>query len=279
MQQYIGHDGLALSNNKSFYFADNFDWIICKNKIIKKKDIPKSIYIKIDYINKWLKIILKIKHDFVLITGCSDFSPQIHFSRAFNKIVNLSNLLAIYSENNLSTHPKAFSLPVGFATHSKEYEDKLLMLKEKVNLEKKIDKVFCCWRQGRVNCCGEEFSDRNSKTEFLKTNSVVNFYQSLPQDEFHKKLSEHKWCLCTVGNGTDPTPCILECFFLKTIPILRKNINTFNLYNKYPVIWLNEYSDFDNIDLKYDYNINWENILEEFKCEYWKNKILNHLND
>ena len=114
MQQYIGHDGLALSNNKSFYFADNFDWIICKDKIIKKKDVPKSVYIKIGYLDRWLDQILKIKNNFVLITGCGDKSPQIHFSRSFNKIVNLSNLLSIYSENNLSTHPKAFSMKINY---------------------------------------------------------------------------------------------------------------------------------------------------------------------
>ena len=220
MQKYIGHDGRAMVDNRSFYFANNFDWVITKDKIIKNKVIPNSIYIKIDYINKWLHQILKIKNNFILITGCSDFSPQIHFSKAFNIIINLPNLVAIYSENNLSSHPKAFSLPVGFATHDKDYEDKLLILKEKINVKEKINKVFCCWRPRGNNCCGEEFNDRNNKTDFIKTNSKVNFYQNLTQNNFNEKLSKHKWCLCTVGNGTDPTPCILECFFHQILSYL-----------------------------------------------------------
>jgi len=237
MQKYIGHDGVKLSNNKSFYFASNFDWVMCNNKIIKSKDIPNNIYIKIGYLDKWLNEILNIKNNFILVTGCGDKSPQIHFSNAFQKIINLPNLIAIYSENNLSAHPKAFSLPVGFATHTKEYEDKLLILKDKVNIKEKIDKVFCCWRHRDNNCCGEKFIERTYRTNFLKTNSKVDFYKNLTENNFHEKLSKYKWCICPLGNGLDSAPRILECFFLKTIPILRKNINTFNLYNKYPVIW------------------------------------------
>ncbi len=160
MQKYIGHCGKSMIENTSFYFANYFDWIIMKDVIIKKTDTPRHIYIKLDFLQQYINEISTIKNDFIMITSCSDYSPQIHFFNEYNYLINLPNLKHWYAENNISQHPKMSSLTVGFATHTKEYEDNLLMISRSVNIENKINKVFCCWRSRYTNVCGPLYVER-----------------------------------------------------------------------------------------------------------------------
>jgi len=275
MQKYIGHDGKAMSENKPFYFAKYFDWVITSNKIYKKTNIPKHIYIKLDYLNKYLDEILKIKTEFILISGCSDFSPQVSFKESYIKILKMHNLKKWYAENNLSNNPKMYSLTVGFATHTKQYEDDLLKFSSNINISIKIDKIFCCWMPRFDNVCGNQYVERTYMVDFIKNhNEKFDFYKSISKNEFHKKLSMYKWCLCPLGNGVDCAPKIVECFFLKTIPIIKKNFNVLNLYKNYPVIFVDDFKDVLNMKLTYDSNIDWNSIINTFTCEYWYNKII-----
>ena len=276
MQKYIGHCGLSMLNNSSFYFANYFDWIMMKDKIIKKRENPRHIYLKIDFIKKYMNELKNIKNDFILITGCGDYSPQINFREEYLIIINLPKLKKWYAENNVSAHPKMYSLTVGFATHTKEYEDMLLTIGKTVDIENKINKIFCCWRPRNNNCCGNQFIERGNMTNFIHTYPNIFDIQKnhLTTIEFQQKLSTYKWCLCPLGNGLDCAPKILECFFLKTIPIVRKNYNVLSLYKNYPVIWVNNFSEILHMELKYDKCIDWDDIIKSFTCESWYNKII-----
>jgi hypothetical protein len=276
MQKYIGHCGLSMINNSSFYFANYFDWIMLKDKIIKKTEKPRHVYLKIDFIKKYMNEIKNIKNDFILVTGCGDYSPQINCREEYLIIINLPTLKKWYAENNLSDHQKMYSLTVGFATHSKEYEDNLLSIGKTVIIENKINKIFCCWRPRTENCCGNQFIERGNMTHFIHTYPDIFYIQKegLTTNEFQQTLSKYKWCLCPLGNGVDCAPKILECFFLKTIPIVRKNYNVLNLYKNYPVIWVDNFTDILHMELQYDTLIDWDNIINSFTCEAWFNKII-----
>jgi len=279
MQKFIGHCGMSMSNNNSFYFSDYFDWIIMNDIIIKKQENPRHVYIKIDYLKKYINEIISIKNDFILISGCSDYSPQINFTKEYLIIINLPNLKKWYSENNLSIHPKMYSLTVGFATHSKEYEDNLLLIRKNINIKDKLNKIFCCWRPRNNNCCGNKYNERKDIIDFIyKYPDIFDIVDiknnELNTIEFHEKLLTYKWCLCPLGNGVDCAPKILECFFLKTIPIMCKNINLLNLYKNFPVIWVDNFSDILYMKLQYDELINWDNIIEQFTCDFWYKKII-----
>ena len=276
MQRFIGHDGWSMIDNRSFYFANYFDWIMMQDKIIKKTEQPRHVYVKIDYLDNYCNEIKNIKNDFILITGCSDYSPQVNYKDSYSKIIDLPHLKKWYAENNLSNHPKMYSLTVGFATHTKEYEDNLLAIRKDIVIENKINKIFCCWRQRDSNCCGDEFIERNRMTNFIHNypNIFSTHNDCLSTIDFQKRLAQYKWCLCPLGNGVDCAPKIVECFFLKTIPIVKRNVNVFNLYKKYPVIWVDNFTDILHMNLEYDETIDWDNIINEFTCEYWYNKII-----
>ena len=274
MQKFIGHCGNSMSENNTFYFAEYFDWVMMSDTIKKKINIPKTIYIKTDYLTRHLNEILNLKNDFILISGCSDYSPQVNFNMEYNKIINMPNLLKWYAENNISNHIKMYSLTVGFATHKSIYESTLLNIRKQNN--QKIHQIFCCWRNRYTNVCGDYFIERTHMVEFIHNYPEIFYYkEDIPTStEYQETLSKYKWCLCPLGNGVDCAPKIIECFFLKTIPIVKKTFNNFNLYNKYPVVWVDNFIDILNMQLYYDENINWDSIIEEFTCDYWYKKII-----
>jgi hypothetical protein len=53
-----------------------------------------------------------------------------------------------------------YSLTVGFATHTKQYEDDLLKVSTNINISIKIDKIFCCWMNRFANVCGNQYVER-----------------------------------------------------------------------------------------------------------------------
>ena len=200
----------------------------------------------------------------------------MNFKESYLKIINLPYLKKWYAENNLSNHPKMYSLPVGFATHTKYYEENILEIRKYFNINNKINKIFCCWRQRNYNCCGDEFIERQNMTEFIHLYpDIFSIYNdNLSNIEFQKLLAKYKYCLCPLGNGVDCSPKILECFFLKTIPIVKRNNNVVNLYKNYPVIWVDNFTDILDMKLNYSELINWDNIINEFTCDYWYYKII-----
>ncbi len=110
---FMGHDGNKIQNNTEYYFTKYFDWVFMKDKIIKRNENPKTCYIKTDYLNKYINNILSIKNKFILVSGCSNYSPSINFKKLYEKIIKMPNLIKYYAENNLSSNPKMCSLTVG----------------------------------------------------------------------------------------------------------------------------------------------------------------------
>tara|TARA_B110000858_G_scaffold197484_1_gene259292 strand:+ start:176 stop:1042 length:867 start_codon:yes stop_codon:yes gene_type:complete len=272
---FMGHDGNKIHNNTEYYFTKYFDWVFMKDKIIKRNENPKTCYIKTDYLNKYINNILSIKNKFILVSGCSDYSPSINFKKSYEKIIKMPNLIKYYAENNLSSNPKMCSLTVGLATHSISYENKLLDIRK--NIKNKKNKIFCCFRNRNRNICGKEFIERPYMSKFIENNKeYIEHYHKLNSNEFLTLLSQCKWCICPLGNGVDHSPKLLECLILKVIPICKKNFNSYNLYRKYPIIWIDDLNiTLNDKDLKYSSGINWDKIISEFCPKYIFNNIIN----
>jgi hypothetical protein len=270
----MGHDGKKMINDTEYYFTNYFDWVFMNNIIIKKKNNPVTCYIKLDYLNKYINDILSIKNDFILVSGCSDFSPSVNFKESYEKIIKMPTLIKYYAENNLSSNPKMCSLTVGLATHSITYEKNLLYIRN--NISNKKDKIFCCFRNINTNVCGKEFIERPFASKFIeKNNKKIELYNNIDNNKFLTLLSHCKWCFCPLGNGVDHSPKLLECLILKTIPICKKNFNSYNLYSKYPIIWIDDFNTFlKDSDLIYPSNINWDKIMNEFHHKYIFNSII-----
>jgi hypothetical protein len=280
MQKYLGHDGQSMVDNRGFYFADMFDWVVMKDKIAKKTDRPRHVYIKLDFLPKYMKTLLSIDNEFILVSACSDrWLGDSKYIKEYETLLRAPNIKTIYCENNIGSNSKTRPLPVGFATHSRGYEDQLMRIRSSTNIKNKRNKILCCWRSRNSNCCGSYFVERPYASRFSQAEQNLhicdNYRPTMTQYEFQTLIASYKWCLCPLGNGTDPAPRILECLFLKTVPIVKRSPNALKLYHAYPIIWVNTFDEITEDMLVYDENADWDKVVNEFTCEYWFNKITN----
>jgi hypothetical protein len=283
---FIGTGSMNLHNDIPFDFSLNFDWIITKNKIIKQTDTPKYIYSHTDFLPFFVKNILNLlNNDFVLITGCSDYSPSINFKNEYNIIINNPFLKYWYSQNTLSENYKCMSLPAGICCYSSIHDYKLQNLYNDLTLfdNPRKTKILCIWNMRYSNDCGEKYIERPYFTEFIKKYpEIFDFFEAnLNSDDFLELLTKYTHILLPLGNGADLCPKLLEALCCKTIPIHLKNNNIVNLKKQIniPSIMLNNLDEIlskdfftkNHIDLKNNY---FENIFN-FSAEFWANKIKN----
>ena len=276
---YLGHDGQKLIDDKECSLSKNFDWICCKNRIIKHKDIPNTIYCKLDFLRYWYRTEIKhLDNRFILITGASDFSPSINYYTIYQNILQNSKLIVWFAENNVIYHPKVQNLSVGLATHSIEMEYILNDVK-KMYIPKDTNKIYCRWRIRNGNVLGINYLERPKAEEFSRNNILCYFDESnLDYKDYLIKVKQHKYLLCPIGNGSDSSPKLAESIILGTLPIVRKSYNNYSLYKDLPILWVNHWTDITSELLETKGNKLYEKLQEKdysyfFCLTRWVNLI------
>jgi len=290
-QIYLGQDGNLMANGQPDNFSKYFDWIVSyfnlwTINLIKNKEIPKTIYIKTDILPAFVsQIFPKIESEFILISGGSDYSPEVNFNREYRALIGDRRLKHWFMNNLRNFHDKCSSLPAGFAAgtfwnnstirdHPKT-DQYFLDIRKSIRREKKIDKVFCCFRPRQHNDCGADMVIRNKVCEILK-NNTSDFFQiydpdSLEFDDFVKELSKYKYALIPHGNGMDPNPTMWISLNSYTIPVIWETPNVIDMFNgKNSAIFFKNPEDFLDKSL---YKEKEEIDFEFLTCEYWANKI------
>ena len=267
---FWGHNGFALLNNKEFYITEKFDWVTCKDILIKKTDNPKYVYLKLDFLNEHIDEIMAIENQFILVSGSGDASPQICNKNNYNKLINKKNLIHWYAENVAYYHPKMTPLTVGLANHSESYEKLILNIRKKGKVRKNI--IFCCFRKTLYNVNGYEYVQRDKCINFI-INNKVDFYDDLDIETFLKTLNKYKFAFLPVGNGFDYAPKIWECLLLGVIPICLKIHNSYELYKKYPIIWIESFNEIIDVNKNYFENYDWNKPYNDLLVENQLNNI------
>lgn len=294
--KFISANGHIMNNNMNDSFSRRFDVVVCKNKVLfnngqinnyfikNKKIIFEDIftlYIKTDYIDIACNIIDYIYSPFIFISSCSDYSPIIKYKNQYEKIINNKYLKKWYMANNLSNNDKVMSLPQGLWWYNKNIEDNLIRIRNNTLNIKKINKIFCSWRDRKTNDCGEKYVTRNRIKNFcLKNNDIFDWFEpNLSIPNYHEIMATYKYVLCVLGNGVDTSPKSFEAIILNTVPIIFKNENTKDVFDNLPVILINdeiELLDKSFLENKYDkikkllYN---DETLNYLTADYWENKI------
>ena len=217
---------------------------------------------------------MAIENDFILVSGCADASPQICNKNNYDKLINKKNLIHWYAENVSYYHPKMTPLTVGLANHSPNYEKLILNIRNIKNEKRKENKIFCCFRKTLYNINGYEYVQRDKCNNFI-INNKVDFYDDLDIETFLKTLYKYKFAFLPLGNGFDYAPKIFECLLLGVIPICLKIYNSFQLYKKYPIIWIESFNEIIDVNKKYFENYNWDIIYHDLLVETQLNRIFN----
>jgi len=257
-------------------FSSMFDWVLTLRGLIKKTEIPRTIYVKTDYLPIFVQQILPgITNKFIFATGCSDYSPMINFKSEFLTLLNNDLLVSWYMVNCLERHPKIRAYPGGMCRNTDNDIKTLLTFNS--SEKHTSNKILCCWRDRNFNVCGDDYITRHKTFNFIKQYpDLFDWVEpNLNTREFYDILSKYKFILCPVGNGVDPCPKTFEAILLKTVPIIIKTINTEDVYSNLPCIMVNNFSEILNINLDYS-SFNFD-CFDKLTCEYYYGKIVEEL--
>lgn len=290
-QFFLGQDGNKIFSGFPDNFAKHFDWCMIpmnQNLLLanKRTNIPKTIYLKTDFLPQFVNTILpNINSEFVLITAASDYSPEVNFNREYNLLINNSKVKFWFMNNMRHKHPKSFSLPAGFAAGTfwenstvrdhKKSDEFFTNIWNSTTREKKINKVFCSFRNRSENVCGSDMVIRPQIWNIIKNNpsDIFDIYEpdSLRFEKFVEKVSEYKYFLIPHGNGMDPSPSLWISLICKTIPVIYKTPNMIDIFSERDSVIF--FEKFEEILDKNIYTEKDQIDLEFLTCEYWANKI------
>lgn len=253
-------------------FADkvllHYDTLYCEPELIKDGD---TIYCDTHHLYKF-KEILNRKKEITIITHNSD-----HFvcdGDAFNEMgINTNDFTGFkfwYAQNCYSIKENVFPIPIGFENTRWEttFGPKTAWLeqvsKEPIPADRTV--YLNCNRNTnlleRQNCY--EFS---SKTNFITTDSPNLDYVS-----YLRQIKNHKFTLSPRGNGLD---ChrTWEILMMKRVPILKREGRLEDLYERLPVLFVDEWEQLNTINLEEIYNSITFEQQDYLQVSYWKNYL------
>lgn len=222
-----------------------------------------------------------IRYKYVLITaGSIETFPGI-----FSKYLEEDKLHAWFCKNNsLYNHPKMYSLPLGcknrdvsnkFDIMKKYYMKDPEIIKENMFDKDKKNLYFVNFKKGPYRS-----QTRYVAEKVLKKYGYENI-DFMKQEDFFKKVSEHKFVISPLGSGYD---CYRhwESMYLGSIPITTKSCID-KIYDDLPIIILNNWEEFspELIDKKYKElydkkdEFNWDKLY----APYWYDKIFRKISE
>jgi len=254
--------------------------IIELNKFAELHDSKQVIFCKTDFLGKEFEYIKSLSNKVILITGNSDYGIT---DQIVSQMPN--NISYWYAQNCLTKYEKVFPLPIGIENryecsrsgHGIGYPDRA-EIKEQLlsrNLDIIPDKLIYANFAIHTNP-----SYRSLVRDICLEKEFIDFENAnLQLDSFFNKILEYKMIVCPAGNGVD-THRLWEVLYSNRIPITIKtgNYKIYELYQKLPIIVLDELEQLKNKDLilkEYSKQLE-KNNNKEILYSYWKNDILNN---
>lgn len=254
--------------------SNNNDYVIVKKKEFKlsENDI---IFCKTEYL-KELFFVLKKQCNFKnikLISHQSDLKIDKKLYDLKPKCIS-----KWYSINIDYKTPDLIPIPLGIANfHSKNLSKDNFRYLEKNEYFIKTKKLIYINFNPNTN-----FSHRKSLYGTFKTNTwATKDIEPLQNEDYQKKITQHKFTLAPWGNGID-THRFWEILYSGSIPITQFH-HIYSSFTSIPRVLVNEYSEitkefldqkFTNLEAsKKNFNF------EELNFDYWKNLICDDSND
>lgn len=252
-----------IKNGRDDYY--NLDNTLNLDKLNSYQGIP-IIYSHVQFVTQLFQLLKDFKKECVVISHNSDDNtPEIQ----------IPDCVKIwYSQNVNFQHPKLQSLPIGLENSMwykhigkvDQIENKLKESKNHINL---------LYVNHNINTNKKERLEPYQIFSSKKWSTVVIGQNGQNFDHFIHNIYNHKFVLCPNGNGID-THRLWETLYLKSIPIVKKGINT-NFYQDLPICFVNNWKEINEEFLNNEWNrINntqWD--LKKLDFNYWKNIIKN----
>lgn len=283
--QYIGSVGFKKSCE--LYLTNEIN-----EDLINKINFCKVIYIKTDIIYEFSKLICNVNNDFILVTGCSDYTiPNDIFPNIeeFLTFIENKKILKWYVQNSIYKHDKIINLPIGLDYHTLnentnfwwgpnmspiEQENQLISIKDSsIPFYERECAIYS-------NCHFQMHTkfgyDRRDSMDNVPNNLLRLEGSRITRVETWKNQINYSFVLSPHGNGLD---ChrTWEALVLGCIPIV-KTSPLDSLYKDLPVLIVSNWNEINEELLKSTIEIfklttfNYDKL----KLQYWMNLIKNN---
>lgn len=260
---FITGDTFRSQSNHILDDTSNIDY-----RKIKTGDM---IFVKTDYLNKFLELYLsELPDKIVLVTHNSDIN--ITKNPFGNKLSEKSiHWFAQNLELDSTLEPFIHPLPIGFENRNWLKNGKLSVLGNVVIKDNKKNKIFCAFNTSTNK-------ERINILHHLDLNNNVEYFRRTSHRRYMDTLSEYKVSICPPGNGVD-THRIWESLLVETLPIVEKSHFTENLFSLgVPLLLINSWDELEAINENYiadAYSNNLTKLREQRFTEnlFWMNKL------
>lgn len=207
---------------------------------------PKTIFCYSNMLNDLYSKLQYFTNPFVLISHNSDEN----IDERYEKLLYSNKIIRWYSQNIQIIHPKLSLLPIGIANGMWEHGN-LNTLETTINRKIPKSNDFYFYFNISTNYNKRTHCKVEIEKKGLVFGTQVNF------DSYLQDLATYKFAICPPGNGID-SHRIWECYYLGVIPIMLKSTFTEHIKNRLPCILLDNWSDFNQVEIlsKYDILIN-----------------------
>lgn len=249
--------------DKILYYYDNLH---CNPNTINDGD---SVYCDTHYILKY-KDILNTKKDLTIVTHNSDHCLYDGQTDNPNGI-NVDELICYsrwFGQNSYSK--KVIPIPIGFENTRWEssFGPKTQWLESSINLsnDPKFSVYLNCNKNTNI-IERQKCYDEASKMEIVSIDQP-----NLTYLKYLNRITEHMFVFSPRGNGLD---ChrTWEVLMMRRVPILKREGQLEKLYKNIPVLFVDNWTDIHNMDLKKVFKSFSFDNQEYLEFEFWKNKI------
>lgn len=248
------------------------------NKLSSLHDWKNVIFCKTDYLFEEFEKIKKLENDVVLISGNSDYPiDEFRFSK------KPKNVKIWYAQNALFNDNSLIPIPMGIENKVPAYRDNHgVGYYDRVSLKENL-----ILRNLKIKPTKKIYANFNITTNYTYRSAVRNVCilsnhidweePNLNLGDFFDKILDYEMVVCPIGNGVD-TYRLWEVLYSNRIPITIKvgNFKIYELYEKLPIIILNNIEELYNINLiqnKLDEINKKKYDLSVLDTSYWFDKI------
>lgn len=171
--------------------------------------------------------------NFIIYTNLEDTAIDHHI-----KDLIPDNVLKIYAVNAIYNDDKVIPFPYGIQRKLNPFDNKIDILKMVMSEDITSNSLL--------------YVNHNVSTNVIERSGIYDLFENkdwvlvdkdrLSYDSFIRKIKQHKFMICPIGNAID---CHRnwEVLYLRRVPVMKKNEYLQKLYKDFPVLFVDDYSD------------------------------------
>ena len=223
---------ISIEKSEATLFVDNIR--LYRRPIIAKTQKDQNIVDGLMLYNSVLDLCSQyLNMKFIIVTNLEDTPIEESIEEQIP-----SNVIAIYAANCLYSSDKVIPIPYGLQRKLDAQDNRLDIIE--THMQYNVEPTKLLYMNHHIQNNTIERSSINELFNEFDWATVQTSRVDYPS--FLSNIQNHKFTMCPMGNAVD---CHRnwEVLYMKRVPIMKKHKALEKLYDNFPVLFVNEYSD------------------------------------